>query len=147
MTLLFVYGTLRDPAVRAFVLGRALPAGAVSPARARGFRAVTLPGRSYPALVAGPGDAEGDLLCGLSAADLARLDRFEGDEYVRRPLEVTGPDGALIAEAFWPAFEVSPDAPPWRLEEWASRHKAAFLAAEVASPEGPKRNLSHPPSR
>ena len=50
---LFVYGTLRDPDVLAAVLGH--PHLLHQAAEANGYAALHYPGRSYPALVASPG--------------------------------------------------------------------------------------------
>ena len=129
---LFVYGTLRDPDVRRLVLGRPVEPADALPATAPGLAAVFYPGRTYPALVAVPdGAAPGTLLTGLSPADLAVLDAFEGPEYARRPVEVIVNGGPRAADVYWPATGIAADAPRWRLAEWVSRHKAAFLAAET----------------
>lgn len=77
---LFVYGTLLFGEIVAGLIGRR-PAsvGAVVP----GWRAARLPGRVYPGLVPAPGRyAAGLLLSGLSAAEWAVFDAFEGEEYL-----------------------------------------------------------------
>ncbi|MEU5876095.1 gamma-glutamylcyclotransferase family protein [Spirillospora sp. NPDC047279] len=76
---LFVYGTLRFPAVLAVLLGR-VPA--LAPATAAGWRVRALPGVVYPGLVADPGGvAEGLLVTGLDDAERRLLDAYEDDLY------------------------------------------------------------------
>jgi len=130
---LFVYGTLRDRDVLSRVLGR-VP-GTTLEARAPDCRVVYYPGRSYPALVRGePGvAAEGLLLTDLNAPDFEVLDAFEGDEYVRGPIEIIV-NGALgTADVYWPVAAIAADAAGWSLADWTARHKAAFLATETQS--------------
>lgn len=76
--MLFVYGTLTDPSIRARVLGPN-PHITVRPARLAGFRRVVVPGFEYPVIAAGaPGDrVEGQLLDGLTPEDYAILDGYE----------------------------------------------------------------------
>ena len=126
--LVFVYGTLCDPDLRAAVLGRALAPGQVAAAVVPGYQAVLWPGRVYPALVRVPGStAEGLLLLALSAADLERLDDHEGPEYRRAPVPAIV-DGELHeAEAFVPLPPLAGDGAPWSLEHWQANHKRAAL--------------------
>lgn len=72
---LFVYGTLKDPAIIAAVTGR--PWSDPQPALLRGYR---LQGTSlgYPTIIAAPGaEAAGVLWPGVTADDLAYLDEYE----------------------------------------------------------------------
>ena len=78
---LFAYGTLADPALLNQLIGRA-PAhvDATLPDHAAWW----VTGCEYPGLVAAPGAAtRGRLLLDLNAAELARIDRYEGEEYHR----------------------------------------------------------------
>ncbi len=87
---LFAYGTLMYPALAEAIVGRVLPS---EPAVLRGFRREGMQGRAYPAIVAESGGrVEGRLYGGIPLAALARLDRFEGDEYRREThrVEVAG---------------------------------------------------------
>ena len=137
---LFVYGTLRDPDVLELVLGRVL-AGAA--ATAPGYRAVGMPGRSYPGLRRQPGaTAEGLLLSGLSGTDLALLDLFEGEEYSRGDIEIIVTGRVVVTDVYWPVPPMPADAGEWRLAEWRARHKNAFLAAERESIAELRRRLS-----
>lgn len=117
--LLFVYGTLLFPEVLTALLGRCPPA---RPARLHGHRRLALRGRDYPALVAAEGHTVEGMLLAVTAAELARLDAYEAEEYRRVAVRVedgagaapvaawvylwNGPAGAL-AERDW-------DAPDWR---------------------------------
>jgi gamma-glutamylcyclotransferase (GGCT)/AIG2-like uncharacterized protein YtfP len=85
---LFVYGTLRFPDVLHALLDRQ---PAMSPARVAGWRAVTLAGRPYPALVPSPDvkdQAEGLLLEGIQPDEWRILDDFEDDVYDLVPLNL-----------------------------------------------------------
>ncbi|MBI3089941.1 MAG: DUF488 family protein [Candidatus Tectomicrobia bacterium] len=82
-TRLFVYGSLGDAALRRQLLGRAPPA---VPARLSGFQRRLLPGFAYPFLVPTSPSAcaeeaavvDGEVLFGLRAGELRRLDVYEG---------------------------------------------------------------------
>ena len=128
--LVFVYGTLCDPELRAAVLGRVLAPPQVAAAVVPGHCAVLWPGRTYPGLVRRPGGiAEGLLLLGLSAADVERLDVYEGPEY-RRVLLPAIVDGELHeAEAFVPVPPFAGDGAAWSLHHWQANHKRAALVA------------------
>ena len=114
------------------LLGRRLPGAARPDALAPGHRVVFFPARSYPALVPDrASSAPGTLLVGLAAADLELLDRFEGEEYGRRAIEIIVSGTPARADVYWPRVKIPADAPDWRLADWTDRHKAAFLAAEA----------------
>jgi gamma-glutamylcyclotransferase (GGCT)/AIG2-like uncharacterized protein YtfP len=128
---LFAYGTLRDPDVLALVLGRRLDASWLRPALAPGYTLVAFPGRTYPAIRRdATAVAPGTLVGGLSASDLAALDRFEGPEYARGSIAVSVDNQAETADVYWPQVAVGA-APLWRLEDWIARYKPAFMAAEA----------------
>jgi len=134
-TLLFVYGTLRDPDLLAAVLGRPLRAGETLAAVAPGFRATHYPNRIYPALIRAPGGAaEGQLLTGLSPFELDVLDAFEGSEYRRDIVPVMVGEELHEAFAYLPAIPV-PGGDPWTLERWQELHKADVLKADAAQAE------------
>jgi len=126
---MFFYGTLTDPDVLELVIGHALPAEAVEPAVAPGFRRVFIAGRDYPMLLRHPpGRVAGILVAGLDTVAIHRLLVFEGGEYALQPIQVlTGSGHAVTAHVFFCAPGVQPDRRPWRLEDWQRRHKRAFL--------------------
>lgn len=143
---LFVYGTLQDADVLAAVLGRDVDMAALRRASAPGYRAVTHPGRVYPALAVQAGDAApGLLLEAISPLDRAVLDAFEGDEYHRRPIEVLVDGSSLVAEAYLPADHISPDLPAWSLVGWTIQHKPAVIGHETDTAAALRKRLSEQP--
>jgi gamma-glutamylcyclotransferase (GGCT)/AIG2-like uncharacterized protein YtfP len=102
---LFVYGTLRDPRVRAGVLGQRIDL-TTCPAVLRRYARQTVPGVPYPFLVpAGPAlEAEarvdGELILGLAEADYPILDEYEDVAdglYVRAAVTVETDAGPVDA--------------------------------------------------
>ena len=91
--LLFVYGSLMNPAERVILLGRPIEA---SPARLHGYAR----GRKRHYFVAKQADAvtDGAILEGLSASDFAILDDYEEVPtlYTRERIEVVGADARKI---------------------------------------------------
>jgi len=126
---LFAYGTLQDSDILAAVLGRTVPASALSSAALPGFSIVHYPGRAYPALRARSGAvAEGTLIADLRSYDWSALDAFEGDEYRRQTLDVTTSGGPVSAELYLPTRPIPGDAEPWTLAHWLLQHKPRVLA-------------------
>ena len=133
-TLLFVYGTLRDPDLLAGVLARPLNAGAMLAAHAPGFAAVHYTNRPYPALVRAPSAAaEGLVLTDLTPFERDLLDAFEGEEY--RPTLIPVMIGEELHEAFayLPAIAIPANAEPWLLSNWQIKHKPNVLSGETQS--------------
>jgi hypothetical protein len=90
---MFVYGSLRNAAVRALVLGRpdAVPPVPVVLRQHCVLQAVD---KEYPVLRAvDDGDAEGVLIGGLTPNDLERLDYWEDGEYGLATMVVHNADG------------------------------------------------------
>jgi len=127
---LFVYGTLCDGDLRAAVLGRRLGADQIVAALAEGWQAVLAGGRDYPMLVHAPGaQAMGLLLLGLTAADFARLDAYEGAEYRLAGIGVHGPAGPGSAMAYLPVLAPPPPYRAWSLATWQVNRKQATLVS------------------
>jgi len=125
---LFVYGTLMDADIRALVLGRQ---PGLRDAECAGARAVFLPGRVYPGLLAAAGArAPGLLLDGLTSDEMAALDAYEGGEYTRRVIEVSSGGRSVQAQTYWPLAGLPGDSPHWSLADWQRNHKAAMLVEE-----------------
>jgi gamma-glutamylcyclotransferase (GGCT)/AIG2-like uncharacterized protein YtfP len=84
-SLLFVYGTLRDPEVQQAVFGRTVPTE-TDALCGYGLTRVVIDGQAYRGLQAS-GDSDSrvaGLVLGLSEADLAAADAYEGEtDYVR----------------------------------------------------------------
>lgn len=91
---LFCYGTLMVPAVWRAVVGRERPH---EPACLKGYSCRRLRGACYPGLaLSSGGRTPGLVYRGLNAADLQRLDRYEGAGYRRTRLAVASADGTLL---------------------------------------------------
>lgn len=92
----FVYGTLKDPALVASLVGRPLP---TRPARLDGFRYIETPNR-YP-FIEPDSDAfvDGVLLLEIDVRSLELLDRYEdeGSLYWRREVAVNTDEGSIRA--------------------------------------------------
>ncbi|WP_119726583.1 gamma-glutamylcyclotransferase family protein [Thermomonospora amylolytica] len=116
---LFVYGTLRFPEVVGALLGRVPP---MEPARAAGWRVRALPGVVYPGMVPDPrATADGMLIVGLTPAESALLDEYEGDLYEPRVIAL---DGGRSGRAYvWKGPTEERD---WDPEAFAGRHLAAY---------------------
>lgn len=98
-----------------------------------GYRCVYLSGRFYPGLVkANESVTDGLLLTGLTAAEITRLDAYEGVEYRRTTLAVKTARGDHIAHCYLPVTPPKRSAPGWTLNEWTTLHKSAALAAVIA---------------
>lgn len=95
---LFVYGTLTNDTVLARVVGRPV---ATTPATLPAHRRHAVCDAPYPAAVPdATASIHGLLALGLTAAELARLDAFEGLEYTRQPVSVHTPAGTVPAAAY-----------------------------------------------
>lgn len=129
---LFAYGTLRDGDILAGVLGRDLAPTAIRSASASGYRAVYCPGQVYPVLAIAPAStAIGQLLDGLTPADLAVIDAFEGPLYHRTTISALTEAGPEAAWTYLPVTPPAADAALWSLEHWTLYHKPAALAPEL----------------
>jgi gamma-glutamylcyclotransferase (GGCT)/AIG2-like uncharacterized protein YtfP len=83
---LFVYGTLLSEDLVRKLTGRLFPK---RPATLEGFERIEPPG-DYPYIAPKPGArVDGSLLDGIDAASLGKLDAYEGDGYLRTPVEVS----------------------------------------------------------
>lgn len=125
---LFFYGTLLHPPLLATVLGRA---AAGEPARLAGHRVTWAAGESFPLIAPAPGaTAEGWLVRGLAAAEVARLDHYEGGfAYRLRPVGVTTAAGPATALVYFPEPGHWTAGTEWRLDDWVARWGAVAVAA------------------
>lgn len=125
---LFAYGTLQVPAIVAQIVGRPL---AGVPARLDGYARYRVEGRVYPAVVeAAAGEVAGILYAGLDAAELERLDIYEGDLYERREVAVcVGPVLARAATyVLRPELRHHLSDEPWDLERFWREHLDDYLS-------------------
>lgn len=123
----FVYGSLLVPAVVRAVLGRT-PAAA--PAALHDYRRCSLRGPAYPALLRAPGRCTRGAVIELAPAELRRLDRYEDDFYIRRPVTVALDDGSSVrAQTYVLSARHRRLAGPraWSLGTFASRHALRSL--------------------
>lgn len=143
MVALFVYGTLQDPMVLRWALGR-LPM--LRPARVPGMRAAPLADRPYPGLVADPSSTCRGLSFTVDEGELARLDAFEGPEYLRGRVHAAGdPPVGLEAWRLRPDEQHLALPGTWSLSRFqASADHAGYLAGVAAwadrqpEPAGPR---------
>ena len=123
----FFFGTLRDPEMRACVLGRV---AAAVPARLSGYRLVRAHLERFPLLVAAPGGrVRGDVVAGVGAEEDARIRFYESVEYAPRPVRVTTPAGPVTARAFFAESVLPATEAAWDFTAWQARDKKDELAA------------------
>jgi gamma-glutamylcyclotransferase (GGCT)/AIG2-like uncharacterized protein YtfP len=146
----FTYGTLMFPEVWRAVVGREFE---TAPATAAGFAIYYVRDAVYPGITttnsemaAGSKNNEAKLtkadpVLGLiyfnvDAESLARLDVFEGDDYLRQPIEVTrtGNGERLLADSYviLPTKRHLLTDEPWTAEKFATRGDLARFVARYA---------------
>ncbi|CAA7620222.1 putative avirulence induced gene (AIG) protein [Candidatus Terasakiella magnetica] len=133
---LLVFGTLMDADILAAILGRRLSPAHMEAATIFDVRRVFVPRRPYPMLIRHPGTKiDGLLLRGLGLRDLARLDRYEGQEYRRirsaRTAAMTVRDRNARTRPVWLYVHKMAEktkSRDWHFTAWRSLHKTATLA-------------------
>ncbi|MFZ5776063.1 MAG: gamma-glutamylcyclotransferase family protein [Thermodesulfobacteriota bacterium] len=132
---LFVYGTLRLGEVMAAVAG-GVSAG--QPAVLEGYRRCRVRGEAYPGLRRQTGWlTDGILYLGVGGALLRAVDRFEGEEYLRRLVEVRVRAGARLPAFVYltaPAFLDRLADEAWSLEAFRRDGLADFMAGYAGFP-------------
>ncbi|MFT4149659.1 MAG: NUDIX domain-containing protein [Paracoccaceae bacterium] len=133
----FFYGTLCHPPQLTTLLGH--PA-AVEPASLPGHSVWWAEGQPFPFIRPDAGGrAEGHLARGLSEADAARLDFYEGGlGYRLETLTVQGPTGPVPAKVWLPPPDVWAQGPEWNLADWVRDWFAIANAtlADVVAAQG-----------
>jgi gamma-glutamylcyclotransferase (GGCT)/AIG2-like uncharacterized protein YtfP len=124
---LFAYGTLIDTEI----MRRA--AGELPDCRwgtLEGYAREALKGKTYPGLKKKSGSSvRGVLYLDVSAGAWEKLDRFEGERYVRKEVEVLLDDGSMAPAwvyATAPSFLFELSGEGWEYEEFRQRGKAGF---------------------
>ena len=118
----FFYGTLLEPEVRRRVIGRA--GDDLVPATLLGFRRVGRLGASYPILEEAAGArTDGLIMSGLTGSEARRLDRYEGDEYVRAERGLNTASGVRTAWIYFPIPGVASDGRDWSLDAWRAARR------------------------
>jgi gamma-glutamylcyclotransferase (GGCT)/AIG2-like uncharacterized protein YtfP len=96
---LFAYGTLMWPEIMSDVIDRKVEG---RPARLSDARRLRVKDQVYPSLVPAEGfEVEGIVYSDLSEAEVAALDHFEGEEYVRRSVEVRCGDQMVTTDVYF----------------------------------------------
>lgn len=129
---LFLYGTLRHVPLLELVLGRSASELDILPAQLPSHGVFAVQDQPFPAIEARAGcTAEGLLLRGLTEADLAALNFYEGGfDYALETLDVKLADGsAAAAQIYFPAPGLWQTAEPWDLEDWAQHWGPLTLRA------------------
>jgi hypothetical protein len=125
----FFYGTLMDNDVIEIVLGRALEAPCLQPARLDGFCARIAIDEAVPVLRAAPGSSvSGVVIENLTAADAENIRFFEASEYDSEPCEVVV-DGVGVAIAYVhlnSQLRVN-EKQSWDFLRWQAEEKPLFL--------------------
>lgn len=135
MTHCFTYGSLMCEDIFTAVTGLTL---SPLPAQLAGYTRHPVIGTDYP----GIRPAEGESVSGMLYLDvphdgLARLDQFEGDEYLRECVQVRLSDGRI--ESAW-VYVFHPDqrerlaAGDWDFERFLAEGKARFLQRHPPAP-------------
>ena len=125
---IFVYGTLRDEGVRNAVLGHAVTS--VMAATLPEYSARLVKGESYPMIKPMAGEvAEGMILDGLSADDIAALDRFEGEHYRRVKVDVLLKDASVFHTEMYIETLGRDEDGPFDLEGWLLTRREDFITS------------------
>jgi len=131
MSDLFAYGTLMCADILREVTGCPELAGTVG--LLRDHARLCVRGEHYPGLVARPGArVEGVVYHAVPADAWARLDRFEGDMYVRAGVDVELADATrqrVQTYLIRPGLSCCLEDREWQLEEFLSHGKAEFERA------------------
>lgn len=123
----FFYGTLCHAPLLDTVLGR--PARAI-PARLEDHAVHWAEGGAFPLIVERQGaQADGLLVQGLTGAEAARLDFYEGGfRYDTRDVPVQAEGRQVTARVYFPQAGRWTPATPWSLADWVARYGAAAVA-------------------
>lgn len=125
----FVYGSLLFADVFEAVTGASPPR---AEARLAGYARYRLRGETYPAIVPEPGaQTVGAVYRSVTRAMLERLDRFEGEEYLRTRVDVVLSSGErLVAHVYVldPLEHGRLEPEPWDPEHFDRTHRASFAA-------------------
>lgn len=134
----FVYGTLQSAGLRAAVAGGA--SLDLTPARLDGYAVLPVAGNVVPLIRAQDGAVtEGAILSGISDAQLARLDAYEGAfGYALIDVKVQTDAGARTVKMYLPPDDIAVGEGDWSFADWTAGHEApAVLAATELFAYGP----------
>lgn len=136
---LFFFGSLMDMELLALVTARTVDELDVASAALHGFARYRARGESFPLVVPHPGGrVDGTLVGGLTAADIDRIQYFEGSDYALQFFAVERSDERIEAMVFVPTARLEPEAVAWNFESWVQQERAVCfaLAEELMSHYG-----------
>lgn len=141
MTDIFVYGTLRFVPLLELVTGKAAADLDIQPALLPDHQVYAVAGEAFPMIQDCSGaEAQGLLIRGLTAADTAALDFYEGGfDFTLKPLQVRlGSGGTYPVDVYFPAPGLWQAGDVWDLDAWAVKWGAMTLraAADIMSYQG-----------
>jgi len=126
---LFTYGTLEIPSVVKRVLGRDLEG---EPAVLYGYARFLVRGECHPGIVEREGaSVSGTLYRGVDAALFSRLDRYEGDEYKKRIVEILTSTGAPQVAYTYTCLAGMLSEAPWDPNVFMRDHLQDFLTSRA----------------
>lgn len=128
---LFVYGTLQLPEVTEKILGQRFPAQA---AQLRGYRCGLIERADFPGILPSSNSVvEGQLLSGLTAGQLVKLDQYEGELYQRIKVAVAVGSESCTAWVYciapWARHRVSSTL--WTVDWYRSRSPKCRLTYQT----------------
>ena len=124
---LFTYGTLEIPSVVRRVLGRDLKG---EPAVLYGYARFMVRGECHPGIVERAGaSVPGTVYEGLDPAMFLRLDRYEGEEYQKRIVEVIIGTGVPQAAYTYTCLAGMLTEAPWNRGVFIRDHLEEFLTS------------------
>jgi ADP-ribose pyrophosphatase len=123
----FFYGTLCHAPLLEVVLGRAVLA---EPATLPGHRVFWAEGHAFPLILPEAGAvAQGVVVRGMTEADQARLDYYEGGfAYLTRDLAVSVAGTGVTARVYFAESGRWVPGQPWQLADWQARYGAEVVA-------------------
>ena len=126
---LFTYGTLEIASVVKRVLGRDLEG---EPAVLYGYARFLVRGECHPGIVEREGaSVSGTLYKGVDAVLFSRLDRYEGEEYQKRIVEILTSTGESQAAYTYTCLAGMLSEVPWNQDVFIRDHLQEFLRSRA----------------
>lgn len=127
---LFLFGTLRDPALFSVVFGRPQEGLACGAAHLSDHMAMRVDGADFPVLVSAPRRRQPGLLVdGLAPAEIARAVFYESSGYRLAAVRLSVAGAPTMARAFLPTGRLPVSGERWRLAAWQRRHRLRVVTA------------------
>lgn len=127
---IFFFGSLRDHSLLEVVLERTVDPRDLAPAFVTDRATLKVENEDYPYLASQSGArADGVLLRGAGADDVARLEYFEEAEYALQPITVETADGPVDARHFAASAKGARGSEPWSFATWMAEDRAVAIEA------------------